>query len=185
MNKGKELQKIAEEIERCRLCRKGGMGKAVPGEGNPEATVVFIGEAPGKEEAKTGHPFIGRSGKFLREMIRNLGLQESDVFITSPVHYLPVRGTPSADMILHGRSHLVKQLAIIKPRIIVLLGNTACRALLDQNLQVAKEHGSVVEKDGTSYFITFHPAYAMRFPEGKKKFIQDFTALKALLHGHK
>ncbi len=181
MNKGKMLQNIAEEIARCSLCKKGGTGKVVPGEGNPDARVVFIGEAPGREEAKTGRPFIGRSGKFLRQMIKEAGLDENEVFITSPVHYLPLRGTPAKDSIIHGREHLFKQLSIIGPEIGVLLGNTACLALLDKKVEITRVHGKRVQQDGRTYLITFHPAYAMRFPEGKKQFIRDFKKLKRML----
>ena len=145
MSKDRALKKIAAEIRTCRLCKRGGTGAAVPGEGNPEARVVFIGEAPGKEEAKTGRPFVGRSGKFLREMMRNIGLAAEDVFITSPGHYHPLRGTPSKEMIVHGREHLMHQLEIIEPEIIVLLGNTACLAVLGRKVEISKEHGTVIK----------------------------------------
>lgn len=181
MNKEQALKKIAAEIRACRLCKKGGLGKAVPGEGDPDARIIFIGEAPGKEEAKAGRPFIGRSGRFLRELIREIGLDADDVFITSPVHYLPSSGTPSKEMIAHGRGHLLKQLAVIEPDIAVLLGNSACMAMLDSKIEISKEHGTMVNKDGRKYFITFHPAYAMRFPDGKRRFIQDFSELKRII----
>ena len=181
MNKEQALKRIAAEIGRCRLCRKGGSGKVVPGEGDPDARIVFIGEAPGREEAKTGRPFIGRSGKLLRQAIRDAGLVESEVFITSPVHYLPDRGTPSKEMIRHGREHLFKQLAVIGPDIIVLLGNSACVALLDGKVEITKKHGTIVKKDGRTYFITVHPAYALRFPEGKRHLLRDFAKLKRLI----
>jgi DNA polymerase len=142
---------------------------------------MFIGEAPGREEAKTGRPFVGRSGKLLRQTIREIGLVEDDVFITSPVHYLPDRGTPSKGMIRHGREHLFEQVAIIEPDIIVLLGNTACTALLDTKVEVTKQHGTTVRKDGRTYFITFHPAYAIRFVKGKELFLADFARLKRLI----
>ncbi len=181
MDKAKELAKIAGEIERCPLCRKWGKGKAVPGEGNPDAEIVFIGEAPGREEAETGRPFVGRSGKFLRAMIRQILLDEKDVFITSPVKYLPLIGTPSKENVIHGRSHLVRQISIIDPGIIVLLGNTACLALLQRKVQVEKQHGSTIEKDGRTYLITFHPASAIRFPYAKQCFLNDFDELKKLI----
>jgi len=179
--KAKALQKIAGEISQCRLCRKGGTGKVVPGEGNPDARIVFIGEAPGREEAKTGRPFIGRSGKLLRQMIRDMDLEEADVFITSPVHYLPLRGTPSTSMIHHGREHLFEQLSIINPDLIVLLGNSACVALLDGKVEITKKHGTLVMKDDRTYFITVHPAYAIRFTKGKEMLLRDFKKLKRLL----
>jgi len=179
--KAKALRKIAEEISRCRHCRKGGTGKAVPGEGSADARIVFVGEAPGREEAKTGRPFVGRSGKLLRQAIRDTGLVEADVFITSPVHYLPDRGTPSKEMIRHGREHLFKQLAVIGPDVIVLLGNSACIALLDGKVEITKEHGTLLKKDGRSYFITVHPAYAVRFAKGKDMLLSDFARLKRLI----
>lgn len=181
MDKERALTKIAAEIARCSLCKKSGSGKVVSGEGNPDARIVFIGEAPGREEAKTGRPFVGRSGKLLRETIRSIGLKEEEVFITSPVHYLPLKRTPSKEDIIHGRIHLTKQLSVIGPVITVLLGNTACIALLDGKVQITKEHGTVIRADGRAYFITFHPAYALRFPKGRKDFLADFGKLKRLI----
>src|SRR6266498_2582201 len=123
MDKQKELDKLAHEIAQCKICKVGKSGMVVPGEGNPDADVVFIGEAPGRQEAATGRPFIGRSGQLLRKMIREIGLDdEKDVYITSPVKYLPDRGTPTSSDIAHGRIHLMKQFAIIKPKVVMLLG---------------------------------------------------------------
>ncbi len=181
MNKQIKLRKIEREIEQCPACKKGGTGKAVPGEGSPDALVMFVGEAPGREEAKAGRPFIGRSGKFLRGMIAGLGIEETAVFITSPVHYWPGGRKPAQSLIAHGRTHLLKQMEIISPRLVVLLGNTACRALLEKNVEISKVHGTIVRKNGWSFFITFHPAYAVRFPEGRKNFVRDFASLKDLL----
>ncbi len=179
--KERQLLAIAREIEKCRLCRKGKHGKAVPGEGNPNAKIVFLGEAPGKEEAKTGRPFIGRSGKLLRSLIRGVGLREADVFITSPVKYLPDRGTPSSSDIEHGRVHLLKQLKVIDPNIIVLLGNVACKGILNEAHQVLKEHGSVITKEGKKYFITLHPAAAIRFKKYVPIIEKDFHKFRQLL----
>ncbi len=181
MNTQQELEGIAAEIRACRLCRKGGSGLPVPGEGTGRFPVMFVGEAPGREEAKTGRPFVGRSGKFLRRMIQETGMDEEQIFITSPVHYLPDSGKPSAAMIEHGATHLRKQMAVIRPRVVVLLGASACRALLGKTVEVAREHGTVIEQNEMSFFITFHPAFAMRFPEGGQKFRQDFEDLRSLI----
>ncbi|HAM49623.1 MAG TPA: uracil-DNA glycosylase [Nitrospiraceae bacterium] len=181
VDREKELSRIAEEISMCSLCKKWGKGKAVPGEGNSSAQIIFIGEAPGTEEAMTGRPFVGRSGKFLRWMIKKIGLEEKEVFMTSPVQYFPMRGTPSRKNIFHSREHLFKQIFIIDPKIVVLLGKTACLALLERKAEIIKEHGTIIHKDGRIYLITFHPAYAVRFPEGKKGFVQDFNKLRRLL----
>ncbi len=177
MDKQKELLKIDEEIRKCRLCKKWGTGEPVPGEGSADADVVFIGEAPGREEAKTGRPFVGRSGRLLRSMISEIGLKEEEVYITSPVKYLPLRGTPSRENIFHSRGHLMKQLAVIDPRIVVLLGSVACLALLDRRVGLTEEHGMIVRKDGGTFFITYHPAYALRFPKGKEALRNDLGKL--------
>jgi uracil-DNA glycosylase family 4 len=185
MDRYKRLSGIAKEIRECVLCKEWGTGEAVPGEGPADADVVFIGEAPGKEEAKTGRPFVGRSGRLLREMIAEIGLDEKEIFITSPVKYLPLRGTPSRDNVLHSRRHLMDQLSVIAPTTVVLLGNIACLALLDRKVAMTKEHGTTVRKDGRTYFITYHPAYALRFPKGKREMREDFRKLAALSALHK
>ncbi len=191
MDKKKELAKIAREIERCDICKVGKNGKAVPGEGNPNADVVFIGEAPGKREAATGRPFIGRSGQLLRGLIREIGLDdEKDVYITSSVKYLPDRGTPTSQDIAHGRVHLMKQFAIIQPKVVVLLGRVAAEGVLEKKVKIASEHGQVIEgsfddaqdKKNIKYFLTFHPAAALRFPNKYKLLLQkDFQKLKRFL----
>lgn len=176
-----ELLKISEEIEACVQCREGKLGRAVAGEGSAYAEIAFIGEAPGKEEAKVGRPFIGRSGKFLRSMIREIGLEEKEVFITSPVKYLPRRGTPTRADITHGRAHLFRQLAVVDPKIIVLMGKVASWAVLDREVSVSQEHGEIIKKGGKAFLITFHPAAAMRFPKIRKELTDDFRKLKGLL----
>jgi uracil-DNA glycosylase family 4 len=179
----KELQllEIAEEIAACALCREGKTGLPVPGEGSAEAEIAFIGEAPGKEEAKIGRPFIGKSGKFLRGVLREMGLEEGKVFITSPVKYLPIRGTPSRADIVHGRIHLFRQLAVVDPKVVVLLGKVAAWALLGLEGSVSREHGKVIKKEGRVYLVTFHPAAAMRFPKIRKEFFSDMKKLKGLM----
>lgn len=183
MDKQKELDKIAQEIKKCATCKVGKNGEAVPGEGNPDADVVFIGEAPGKTEAQTGRPFIGRSGQLLRSLIRETGLTEEEVYITSPVKYLPDRGTPTSEDIAHGRVHLLKQFDVIKPKVVVLLGRVAAEGVLEKKVFVAKEHGKIIEeRDGIKYFLTYHPAAALRFPKKCKPFlVQDFKLVKGLL----
>ncbi len=184
MTKQQQLDQIASQIENCKICKKDKIGVAVPGEGNPDADIVFIGEAPGKQEAKSGRPFIGRSGQLLRSMIREIGLDdEKDVYITSPVKYLPVRGTPSSEEIAHGRVHLEKQLEIIQPTFVVLLGRVAAEGVLQKKVYVTKERGEVIEeKDGIKYFLTYHPAAVLRFPSKfKAGMLEDFKKVKNLI----
>lgn len=178
MNKNVELEIIARQIKICKICKKNKSGKAVVGEGSSKAKIVFIGEAPGRKEAETGRPFIGRSGQLLRSLMGDAGFKEEDVYITSPVKYLPDYGTPTRKDIEHGKMHLQKQLKIIDPEIIVILGRVASFAVLGEFLAINKTHGKIIEKDNIKYFITFHPAAGLRFPHLKKKLIEDFKKLK-------
>lgn len=183
MNKQQSLNEIAREIERCKVCKQDKIGVAVPGEGNPDADIVFIGEAPGKQEAVSGRPFIGRSGQLLRKLIRSIGFDdEKDVYITSPVKYLPKRGTPTSSDIAHGRIHLMEQFDVIQPKLVVLMGRVAAEGVLTKRVAVVKDHGHVIEeKDGISYFLTYHPAAVLRFP-GKygQLFQEDFKQIKRI-----
>lgn len=184
MNEKKnQMDKVAFEIEKCKICKLGKSGKAVVGEGFLSADVVFVGEAPGKTEAIEGRPFIGRSGKLLRHTIQDSGFRIEDVYITSPVKYLPDRGTPTSEDIAHGRTHLVKQFEIIQPKLVVLLGRVAAEGVLEKKVQVTKEHGKIlVEKVGIKYFLTLHPAAVLRFPwKFQKDFENDFKKLKSLI----
>jgi uracil-DNA glycosylase family 4 len=189
MTKQQALDKVNEEIMTCKICPIGKSGKPVVGEGCADADVVFIGEAPGKQEAVSGRPFIGRSGMLLRSLIREVGLQEEDVYITSPVKYLPhdkdgtPGGTPSSSDIAHGRIHLMKQLNIIKPKIVVLLGRVSAEGVLERKVAVVSEHGEVIEeRDGVKYFLTIHPSAALRFSLKYKPLLEeDFKRLKTFI----
>ncbi len=181
MTKQQELDDIAKEIEACNICRKQSIGRAVPGEGNPDAHIVFVGEAPGRKEAETGIPFVGRSGQLLHKYIQTIGLSEKDIYITSAVKYLPQKGTPSLKQIIHARFHLLKQLAIINPHIIVLLGKTAITSLLQEKVLLKKEHGHIIEKDNRKYLLIFHPAAVLRFPQLREAFFEDFRVLQNLI----
>ncbi len=178
MDKASALRKIAEEIERCEECQRDKTGKAVPGEGNPNATVMLVGEAPGKKEAETGKPFVAQSGRVLDRLLSQIGLTRDDVYLTSPVKYLPQRGAPTQQDIIHGRTHLLKQINIIDPQLVVLMGRVAAQAVLDQPVPIKREHGRVVEKDGRTYFLTFHPAAILHDPSLRKDMEEDFQVLR-------
>lgn len=182
MTKQEKLDEIAKEIEECEVCKIGKIGVPVVGEGNADAAVLFVGEAPGKQEAVTGRPFIGRSGKLLRGLIQSIGLNDlRDVYITSPVKYLPERGTPTSEEIAHGRKHLMKQLDIISPKIIVLLGRVAAEGVLQTKIAVQKVHGTTIEQGNKTYFFTLHPAAALRFRKNLPSLEEDFEKLRQLL----
>lgn len=179
--KQKALDKIVKEIEECKVCKIDKIGIAVPGEGNPDADIMFVGEAPGSNEAREGRPFIGRSGKFLRQQIESIGLKDEDVFIVSPVKYLPTYITPKPSDILHGKTHFDKQVEIIDPKIMVLMGNTAVMAVLGEKMPIMKVHGETIVRDGRTYFISLHPAAAIRFQKFRGTFIEDFQKIKELV----
>lgn len=179
--KEKKLQEVAVEILSCKECKIDRVGVAVVGEGSSDAKVVFIGEAPGKTESEVGRPFIGRSGKLLRMLIVNAGLKEEDVYITSPVKYLPTYITPKPSDIAHGKTHLDKQLDAIDPQYIVLLGNVAIQGVLGRKMAAMTEHGNVIKEKNRTYFLTIHPAAAIRFQKFRKVIEGDFTKLKGLL----
>lgn len=181
MSKAQLLEKEADKIRRCRECKKGKSGIAVPGEGNPNSKIIFVGEAPGREEAATGRPFVGRSGKFLTQLLTSIGILREEVFITSPVKYLPKRGTPTTSDITHGRTHLLKQLKIIQPKLIILLGQVAARTLLKDPVKILRDHGKIFKQNRIIYFLTFHPAAAIRFPQIKAFMGNDFQKLKMLV----
>lgn len=182
-NKQVRLNIIAQEVSDCKICKKTGTGLPVPGEGNANAEIVFLGEAPGRLESETGKPFVGRSGQYLRSLVRGIGLDDlKDVFITSPVKYFPMKGHgPSLEEIRHGKIHLEKQLKTIQPGIVVLLGNTAAFSIFERKIPALKNHGAVVESDGIRYFLTLHPAAAIRFKKFRPIIESDFKRLLKFL----
>lgn len=178
MTKSQKLEQVAEEIRMCKVCKKNKHGLAVVGEGSPDAKIMFIGEAPGRTEAATGRPFVGRSGKLLREAINSIGMKEEDVYITSPVKYLPDYVTPTDSDIEHGMTHLSKQIEIINPKVLVLLGRVAAQGVLGEKMLVNKSHGTIIERAGRKYFLSYHPAAAIRFQKFKQTFLSDFQKIK-------
>lgn len=185
MNKQIELEKITREIRSCKECKKNTYGLLVSGEGAPNSKIMFIGEAPGIEESKTGKPFVGRSGKFLTRLLDSIGVKRKYVFITSPIKYYPGRRALTTKEILHARRHLVKQINVIKPKLIVTLGNVALKALFPNNkFMINRIHGKPIYNDKI-YFPTFHPAAALRFPKIKRLIKKDFDKLKQLIKIYK
>jgi DNA polymerase len=178
MEKRKKLDALRLEIEKCETCRRAGWGKQVFGEGDPDAKIMFVGEAPGRQEATAGRPFIGRSGQLLRKMIREVGLKEEDVYITSPVKFFPNGGTPTRKEVLHSKIHFDKQVKIIDPELMVLLGKTAASAVLDHDVAIMKDHGKVLNENGRKILLTIHPAAVLRFPKYKTIFKEDFEKIK-------
>jgi DNA polymerase len=138
--------------------------------------------APGPQESKRGEPFIGSSGKFLDKLLDSIGIKREDVFITSPVKYYPGRRALTNEEIVHGMIHTSKQIEIINPKLIVMLGNVALKALFpNEKLSITEIHGKPIEKDNRIYFPTFHPSAARRFPKIREKMLQDFKKLRTII----
>lgn len=179
MNKEQQMRELVEEITKFVTKRIG--KKAVPGEGNTNARIFFIGEAAGANEEKTGRPFVGRSGKLLTELIeQELHLKRSDVYITSVVKWRPPDNRkPSTREIDLCLPFLERQINIVRPNIIVLLGNTALNSLLDKKMKIGRVHGKIISMNGRRYFPTYHPAAGIRATRWKNALKSDFKILSA------
>lgn len=176
------LFSLAEDIRKCTACPLWkNTTLAVPGDGPKDAKIMLVSEAPGEEEDRQGLPFVGRSGKFLDKMLEVAGLDRRKVFITNTVkHRPPQNRTPKASEIKTCQElWLEKQIDILKPRLIIVLGNVALKTLTNET-SVEKLHGKVIEKDAQKYFVTYHPSAALRFPETSKKMEDDFKKLKKI-----
>ena len=156
------LEKVAAEVMGCPLCKLARTRKnAVPGEGQLAAKILFIGEAPGRSEDEKGRPFVGAAGKILDDMLAKAGIERSQVFITNVVKCRPPNNrVPEDDEVAACRPYLERQLALIRPRIICILGRTAYSSILGGG-SITANRGKIIEKAGQKYFLTIHPAAAI------------------------
>ncbi|HEV3432949.1 MAG TPA: uracil-DNA glycosylase [Nitrososphaera sp.] len=153
------LEKIATEVRGCPLCKLARSRKnAVPGEGQISAKIMFIGEAPGRNEDEKGKPFVGAAGRILDNLLKEAGIERSQVFITNIVKCRPPNNrVPEEDELIACRPYLDRQIAIIKPKVICILGRTAYASILGGS-SISANRGKIVERAGQKYFSTFHPA---------------------------
>jgi DNA polymerase len=136
------------------------------GHGSAEARIVFIGEAPGEQEDRLGEPFVGKSGQLLNKIFEAVGLQRSDVYITNAVKVRPPNNRkPSPQEIERSKELLMKQLAIIKPRIVCTLGSSALHALSNIQQAITKVRGKPFTVGDLVVLPTYHPAYILRNPK--------------------
>lgn len=172
----REIEKLNEEIRSCRKCHLSETrNKAVPGEGNIHTKIVFVGQAPGKDEDAQGSPFVGRAGRFLDELLDMIGIDRRDVYITSAIKCYPPRNRrPKREEVEACKPYLRRQLETIDPAIVVLLGGVALEVLLGEK-GLAKVHGRIVRKGRRRFFVTYHPAAGMRFPEVRERMSEDFV----------
>lgn len=183
MDKQAALEMVAQRIkscERCQeLCRQ--CTNPVPGEGSPDAEVMFVGEAPGAKEDATGRPFVGAAGKFLAEMLDGIGLARDEVYITNIVKYRPPGNRdPEPGEIKECLPYLLEQIKIIQPRLIVFLGRHSMRVFLPE-LKISEAHGKPVRKGGQVYLPLFHPAAALYNGGLRETLIQDFSQIPKII----
>lgn len=176
------LQQVADEVcvcPKCELSRT--RTHAVPGEGNPEARVLLIGEGPGHREDQQGRPFVGNSGKYLTELLALAGLQREDVFITNVVKCRPPGNRdPLPDEIAACAGYLDRQIAAIDPDVIVTLGRFAMDRYFP-NDRITKVHGVPKSVNGRIVVPMFHPAAALRQTQWRALIEEDFAKLPKIL----
>lgn len=163
----KALQEEIGDCRRCKLCQK--RMTIVFGEGNPEADLMFIGEAPGREEDLQARPFVGDAGKLLTRLIEKMGYRRQDVYIANIVKCRPpLNRDPEPDEIECCREFLESQITIIRPKVIVALGRVSALTLIgNDKLKITAIRGKFFDYKGIPFMPTFHPAYLIRNPKDK------------------
>jgi DNA polymerase len=153
----------------------------VPGEGNPDAAVMLVGEAPGATEDEQGRPFVGRAGKLLEEVLAEAGLQREDVYITNVVKARPPKNRdPKAGEVAHHLPWLEAELALIQPALVIPLGRHALSHFTD-DAKISEVHGTEMTERGRSLFPMYHPAAALRGGGLKDTLLEDARKLKQVL----
>jgi uracil-DNA glycosylase family 4 len=172
---GDDLQAVSDIISKCTKCSLSETRThTVPGQGNPTPEILFIGEAPGADEDKQGLAFVGRAGQLLTKMIIAMGLTRDEVFIANILKCRPPENRkPTPEEIALCLPYLKKQIALLKPKVIIALGATSVHGLLNDATPISKIRGKWMEFEGIKLMPTFHPSYLLRNPPGAKKHVWD------------
>ncbi|MBQ3080640.1 MAG: uracil-DNA glycosylase [Clostridia bacterium] len=175
-----ELLDEIGKCEKCRLCQ--GRTNAVPGEGNPNADIMFIGEGPGRDEDMQGRPFVGASGQLLDRMIHAIGMERTEVYIANIVKCRPpMNRNPEPDEAQACMNYLRNQFVLVSPKIIVLLGRVASKFVLGDETPISRLRGNWILKKGIWFMPTYHPSALLREPSKKREAWEDFKMVKAKL----
>jgi uracil-DNA glycosylase len=182
------LEDIRRDLGDCHRCKLWSTRtNIVFGEGAPKAELMFVGEGPGADEDATGRPFVGRAGQLLTKMIGAIDLKREDVYIANVVKSRPPGNrAPESDEVKACIPFLFRQIAAIRPKIIVALGNPAMQALLDTKIGITKMRGQFQDYPripGIKVLPTFHPAYLLRSPDKKREAWEDLKKVRAFLRG--
>src|SRR5215469_8512919 len=168
----------------CSRCKLHGLGRkqVVFGVGNPEADLMFVGEAPGADEDIQGIPFVGRAGQLLTKMIEAINLTRDQVYIANVIKCRPPGNrNPEPDEIEQCEPFLFQQIAAIRPKVIVALGSFAAKTLLRSNDPISRLRGRIYDFQGARLVPTFHPSFLLRSPERKRDAWEDLKKARALL----
>lgn len=182
-NKKDQLDKIQTKLLKNNVCPElaASATQLVFGDGNPNADLVFIGEAPGKNEDQQGKPFVGAAGKFLNEMLSMIGLLREDVYITNIVKYRPPNNRdPLPEEKDQFLPYLEEQLEVIQPKLTITLGRHSLNCFLP-DLQISKVHGHPKRFKGRVYLPLFHPAAALYNGGMRQTLIDDFAQIPTIL----
>jgi DNA polymerase len=168
---------------RCKLCTLG-RKQVVFGVGNPQADLMFVGEAPGGDEDEQGVPFVGRAGQLLTRIIEAIELHRDDVYIANVIKCRPPGNrNPEPDEVLTCEPFLFQQIDIIQPKVIVALGKFAAQSLLRTDTPITRLRGRIHPFRGAQLVPTFHPAYLLRSPDKKRETWEDMKLVRSLLRG--
>ncbi|OAG27301.1 uracil-DNA glycosylase, partial [Thermodesulfatator autotrophicus] len=176
----KSLAEIESEIRNCTRCKLHRTRKnIVLGEGPESASLMFIGEAPGKDEDEEGRPFVGRAGQLLDKMLETININRNEVYITNVVKCRPPGNrNPQPEEIEACLPYLSKQIKLVRPAIICTLGLIASQTVLATTSPLSSLRGKIHELDGIKVLVTYHPAYLLRYPPKKKEAFEDLKLLK-------
>lgn len=177
-----DLEKIAQEVtacQKCQLCKT--RTNTVPGKGNPRAAIMFVGEGPGRNEDLRGEPFVGAAGKVLDGLLGGIGLDRDDVFIANVVKCRPpMNRDPLPEEVAACSDYLKRQVEVIRPKLIVLLGRHAMERFLP-GLKISIDHGNPKRRGGQVYFPIYHPAAAIYQRSLMESLERDFQKIPKII----
>ena len=179
------LEGIRQDLGDCRRCGlAASRSQLVYGVGNPDARLVLVGEAPGREEDLRGEPFVGEAGRLLDRILAAMGMRREDVYICNVLKCRPPNNRdPMPEEVTTCEAFLIRQIAAIEPQVIVGLGRFAVHSLLKTRVPISQLRGEWQDYHGIPLMPTYHPAYLLRNPEGKREVWEDMKAVLHLING--